>query len=323
MGLSFQQVDDFQDGIHVIFAVIVIEEDIVSLMVFQAGLPSVIFQEVGDAENGVGIVEQVDLPVAVAVFAVDQDVAGHELRNSHGAGIRSGHCGRVDVIPLSVSQKSLEFIIGPFGFPMGFVVVFGAVGAGFRGQLFPDVFPRRGIGEDRHGGKRIENRALAHVGAEMSFDKHDGGDDTGIDTVIFSCTPQDALMLVHIFFGCVDIIGMRQFIVIQGGLVVLEVSRHTLRFEEDRFIVVEPLDAAGIEAVGDEPFLEAAIKGSGRVLCRGRIAKWKEAGQEYRQDRPMSIGIGYFDHVEHSYRRIAAKRLLLFIEPSVRLLGPP
>ena len=84
---AFQQLGDFQYGVHVIFAVIVMVNHFVGLASLQAGFPAVVLQVAGDADDGVGVFEQIDAAVAVAVAAVGQDVAGHELGDAQGAGV--------------------------------------------------------------------------------------------------------------------------------------------------------------------------------------------------------------------------------------------
>jgi len=85
--LSFQQTGDFQDGVHIVLAVIIVVDDLEGLVAVDAGFPAVVLQVAGDAEDGVGIHEEVDPAVAIAVLPVGEDVAGHELGDAQGAGV--------------------------------------------------------------------------------------------------------------------------------------------------------------------------------------------------------------------------------------------
>ena len=65
---------------------IVMVNDFFLFFAADAGLPAVAFEIVGDAGHLIGIGEQVNGSVIIAVLAVGQDTAGHKLGIPHGAG---------------------------------------------------------------------------------------------------------------------------------------------------------------------------------------------------------------------------------------------
>jgi len=67
--------------------VIVVVDDLVGFFAVDARLPAVVFEIAGNGVDGVGIFEEVDAAVAVAVLAVGQDIAGHELGDAQGASV--------------------------------------------------------------------------------------------------------------------------------------------------------------------------------------------------------------------------------------------
>ena len=155
--IAGHQIGDFQDRVYVILAVIVVIDDLVGLIAVEARFPAVVFQVAGDAEDGVGVMEQIDASVAVAVLTVSQDVAGHELGDAQGAGVRSDHRYGIHLVQVRVGEKGFEFIVGPVGFAVGLFIEFNAADAGFAVQLLVKILPGFGLGERGHGREGVDD----------------------------------------------------------------------------------------------------------------------------------------------------------------------
>jgi hypothetical protein len=110
---AFQFFGDFKDGVHIIFAVIVMIDRPVCLFPGNSRSPAEVFQIARDAGDGIRVDEEVHAAVMVAVAPVEHDVGGHELGNAHRAGIGTLDRRGVHTFPLRVSQEGFEFAVSP------------------------------------------------------------------------------------------------------------------------------------------------------------------------------------------------------------------
>ena len=80
-----------------------------------AGIPAVLFEIIADAGAHIRpIGPQVDAPVRVRIHGIAAIVRRHELRRTHGAGIRSLHFAGVEAHIARQQEKLLEFIAKEF-----------------------------------------------------------------------------------------------------------------------------------------------------------------------------------------------------------------
>ena len=63
-----------------------------------ARAPAMTLEKISDAGHRIGMIEQIDIAVIVSVFAVCQNIGGHELGISNRPGNGSRHFGRVQAL---------------------------------------------------------------------------------------------------------------------------------------------------------------------------------------------------------------------------------
>jgi len=99
---AFQQVGDLQNNVHIILAVIVMVNHFFSFFPADARAPAMTFEKISDAGHRIGMVEQINTAVIVAVFPVRQNVAGHELGIPDGSGNGSRYFSRVQTLLVGI-----------------------------------------------------------------------------------------------------------------------------------------------------------------------------------------------------------------------------
>ena len=98
--LSLEFLCNLQNGVDIVLAVVVAVNDLGRPLIRKAGLPAVMVQITGDAHDGVGMVEEVQLPVSAAVPSQLQDIARQKLAVAKCPGIRPFDGKWVDVVLL-------------------------------------------------------------------------------------------------------------------------------------------------------------------------------------------------------------------------------